>query len=174
MSTRSFLSCCGISVVITCPFCRLNEEVMKHLILCYLFSKQVWFQIDSELNLQFSWVQRKDWLSIISQREDGAPMLQRFIQSLVIYTSWEIWKDRSRMVSENDVFLPDKVTLVAIIAVNSISSSIAVLWQSWGFSGLLSEKHQSQQARWDFPPKWQLKINFDDSVLDGNLFCCQK
>lgn len=86
-----------------------------------------------------------------------------------IYTSWEIWKGKNRIVFENEIFLPDKLALTIVIAVKeiwmskgdfSISSSIT-LWRSWALSGLLSEPHHSQWVRWDLP--W-FKINFDGST----------
>lgn len=52
MSTRSFLSRCGILVAIICPRYGLDEETMEHFIFFCPFSKEIWFQIDSELNLQ--------------------------------------------------------------------------------------------------------------------------
>lgn len=64
-----------------------------------------------------------DWLSTLSDRGDGIPILRRFIQSVLMYTSWEIRNDINKMVFENEEFLPDNVALTVIVVVKEFGCS---------------------------------------------------
>lgn len=53
-------------------------------------------------------------------REFGAPMLRKFIQLVLMYTSLEICKGRNILLFESDPSKLDKVALVAIVATKKI------------------------------------------------------
>lgn len=53
-----------------------------------------------------------------------------------MYTCWEIWKDRNKMVFANDVFLPGTVALMVVVVVKEIWLSKIELFTSLTIANL--------------------------------------
>lgn len=104
VTTRSFLCWCRIMVVPDCPRCRATEESLDHLVLHCPLSKEVWGKCGRQVEFTFYLISLKRWLSTLSEEGLSSPILQKFIHSVFIYISWEIWKGRNRLLFKSNPF----------------------------------------------------------------------
>ena len=95
-----------------CPLCDQDEETVQHLLVACVFSRQVWFSVLSQMDLQpldpdNNAVVLQDWwreavLRVPKERRGG-------FNSLVALVAWWLWKHRNACVFDN---VPPSVTKI--------------------------------------------------------------
>lgn len=94
--------------------CGTLDESLKHLIIFWMSLVAIWDKVGQELVPHLAWQELKDWLSILSSVGTNTPLLKKFIQSVLMYTSWEIWKRRNALLFELRLFSSKQVVRTTI------------------------------------------------------------
>jgi hypothetical protein len=94
-----------------CPLCDQEPEHADHLCLKCVFSQEVWLQVAAwteggisvpspSLNLELWWNNEMRGLTTRQKKERAA---------ILIYTTWNIWKERNRRIFEGKTATPVRV-----------------------------------------------------------------
>jgi hypothetical protein len=90
-----------------CTLCHTTAEKHLHMVIKCSYSKAIWQQIATWFNVQVPPLTartiRGRWRSLLRQ---GADDMSRHTQ-VIIYTLWNIWKERCRLVFRNVVVAAD-------------------------------------------------------------------
>lgn len=94
-----------------CQLCDQIHESAEHLILHCVYAKEIWLQMSSEseglLQVPLDDVSMEEWWNTSIQGRDRK--LKQRIASLMIYTAWNIWRERNRRIFEGKTALPARV-----------------------------------------------------------------
>jgi hypothetical protein len=129
----------GLPHPAACPFCDQVEETVDDLLVVCVFSRQVWFNVLQQFNLQILAPQTDpsffDWWAAASSRVDG--QVQKGLNSIIILAAWSIWKHRNRCVFDGAT--PDVSCVVSVCKEELHQWSLA---GARGVSYLLAQEHQ--------------------------------
>lgn len=94
-----------------CPLCDQEQETPQHLCLHCVYAREVWFLVThwSEGLIQppIQGMSVEEWWNTSLQ---GQPKEKgRRVAALLIYTAWNIWKERNRRVFEGITANPNRV-----------------------------------------------------------------
>lgn len=84
-------------------------------------------EISSLLQLSLGWKVLGDWL-LETSGSTSSSMLKKFPQSVLMYTSWEIWKGKNGLLFAHEMFLLVEVICRAIVAVKKIWLRVNLLF----------------------------------------------
>ena len=90
----------GLSHPERCPLCDQEEETIQHLLTNCVFSRQIWFIILSPMEMDEAVPQQNEhsfaaWWAKCTRR---VKEYKKGVNSLIILTSWLIWKHRNSCV----------------------------------------------------------------------------
>lgn len=109
------------------PLYGLHIVSLEYLILVCPSSLEVWLEISSLLQLSPGWKVLGDWL-LETSGSTSSSMLKKFPQSVLMYTSWEIWKGKNGLLFAHEMFLLVEVICRAIVAVKKIWLRVNLLF----------------------------------------------
>ena len=116
----------GLPHLEACPLCDQVEETIHHILVGYVFTRQIWARIFQFLGLSYlspeptSRFSKWWWKAISSVPKDE----WKGLNSLIILVVWEVWKHRNSCVFENATPSIQKV-------LRSVSAE-GILWCSAG------------------------------------------
>jgi len=84
-----------------CPLCDQMDETIDHLLVCCVFTRQVWFRLLQSVGLQTLAPQPDDtsfdvWWEKASERVSG--QVRNGLNSIIILGAWSVWNHRNRCV----------------------------------------------------------------------------
>lgn len=80
-----------------CVLCKTKLESAKHLFIFCSFSRSIWSQLLTHLNLQGSWI----GLSLEEEVEDWIQKHGKFFISIPVKVWWGIWLHRNKAILED-------------------------------------------------------------------------
>ena len=110
-----------------CQLCSQKPETAYHLILSCCFAKEVWHKM-SQWTLGFITMPSTDVLVADWWQNElaGLPKKQRRVKAaLLMYTAWNLWKERNRRIFEH-------VNSDAVRVMQEIKAEVAVRWLACG------------------------------------------
>jgi hypothetical protein len=94
-----------------CPLCDQEQETVEHLVLTCVYAQEVWLRVsswtDGVVKVPDAHQSMEIWWNVSLK---GLPKkTKQSLASLLIYTAWNIWKERNRRVFEGVAVLPSRV-----------------------------------------------------------------
>ena len=91
----------------TCPLCHLQSETAEHLCLHCPFAMQVWGLVrtwtDGVISIPLQGVSIEDcWCDTLAQHSKHSKQEQQHVAAILMYTAWNIWKERNRRIFEGE------------------------------------------------------------------------
>jgi hypothetical protein len=94
-----------------CPLCDHEQETVEHLCLACVFSQEVWVLVarwtDGLIHIPSVTAIMEEWWNSSMTRHSKE--VGRLIASLLIYTSWNIWKERDRRIFDRVFSRPTQI-----------------------------------------------------------------
>ncbi|KAF8688277.1 hypothetical protein HU200_042330 [Digitaria exilis] len=115
-----------------CPLCDQEPESAEHLILNCVYAKEVWIRMSQEtgglLQVPLHGLSMEEWWNSNLQGREKKQQIRR--ASLMIYTAWNLWRERNWRIFDAVYMLPAWV-------VQMIKDEIGVRFQACGGEELI-------------------------------------
>lgn len=126
--TNNNLETRGIPHSEKCHLCDQQDETPLHLILQCPFARAVWFLVAADLATPSLFVAAQQATSIATWWNDFACSLGKKAKSAVIYTAWNIWKERNRRVFDHKIL--HESAILQLIKQDILQPALSIHWLS--------------------------------------------